>query len=308
MAFRSSYLVLRREPAVVYAKTPWIDEISPRFETAQPFGVIAYADRKLTREEKAQAIQWGKDHLQRDTKHIVKFLLFDSGDVSLFCDKFNLPVEQFHFEALCDERVFDIVPQKKTYKAVSTSKLHDAWTYNPQDLPTHLRPGWFSQAKCGVAISSKNSANYEATEYLLCGIPVAVLSEHKSNPIFKKRVAVTYGDEGSIDSAIQLGRVMPPQTIRADTLSTMGSIRGQFLRVLRQVYRSLGLDYDPAYDLYHAFRHRMQLHQDIAYILTGGDRINQGIVDAVMEEPKMRKLWSPLSNKFWEKPLPEPVG
>lgn len=175
-------------------------------------------------------------------------------------------------------------------------------------------PGFLCKSRCGLALSREEGSNYASAESLLCGLPVvACPGECTRDQLFDERTAIiTKANPFAVAQAVQdaadMAKCVRPETIREITLQKMQPHRERFVDACRRAYRAVGIEHDPAFDLFHLFRHQMLLWQPVDNVLQGGDDENRELLRVADEEPKTRKLWAAQSGRYWEHALPEPVA
>jgi len=169
------------------------------------------------------------------------------------------------------------------------------------------------QSGCGLALSDIEGAMHVSIEYLLCGLPVVQTPTEDCTraEFFDPRTTVTvnpnmYSVAQAVLDARELGRQTGPKAIRAITLQKMQPHRERFVDAVRRAYEFVGIAHDPAYDLFHMQTPYMVFWQPVDKVLTGGDEKNQKLLAVAAEEPRTRKLWSSLSERYWEEPLAVP--
>lgn len=154
-----------------------------------------------------------------------------------------------------------------------------------------------NQARVGLCLSETGGTNYAATEYHLSGIPVvAVAGESTRYQLFDERTTVicnpTAADVAkAVSHAMDIARCFRGNSIRDITLAKMRVHRDAFLQATRRAYQFLGIPHDPAFDLYHTFRHRMLWWQEVDLVFQGGGPENRDVLAVALEEPKVRKIW-----------------
>lgn len=74
-----------------------------------------------------------------------------------------------------------------------------------------------------------------------------------------------------------------------------------FLAAVRRAFHAVGIDYDPAFDLFHLWRPGMQFWQDPGLLLSGGNQNNQGLLKVARQEAHVRRYGA---TRFWERQLP----
>lgn len=115
-------MVLHDNPCVLYCKVPWVDYFSHALRTPKPVAILVSTNWKLNRQERANAIQWAKDHLHRHPSHYIEFLLDRDEEVEVFTH-FDLNVTRFNPNALCDERVYRLLLDvERKYPAVYVAR------------------------------------------------------------------------------------------------------------------------------------------------------------------------------------------
>ena len=182
-------------------------------------------------------------------------------------------------------------------------------------IPRASVSGWLCQAGCGLALSNLEGSMYASVEYLLCGLPVVETETDGVTraQLFDPRTAITvkpnmYSVAQAVAEAPEFGRQTGAETIREITLGKMRPHRERFVDAVRCAYKAVGIDHDPAYDLFHMQTPYMSFWQPVENVLMGGSADNQALLAVADEEPKTRKLWTPLAGRFWENALPEPAG
>lgn len=174
-------------------------------------------------------------------------------------------------------------------------------------------PSLYCQSHCSLALSREEGSNYASTEALLCGLPiVACPGKCTRDQMFDQNTAIIVEpNKFAVAKAVKRARRMKqeqgPQKIREITLARMKPHRERFVDACRRAYRSVGIQHDPAYDLFHLFRHQMTFWQPVENVLRGGNEENQELLKIADQEPRTRKLWAPLSGRFWEQSLPDPA-
>ena len=121
-----------------------------------------------------------------------------------------------------------------------------------------------------------------------------------------------------IDAAIEWGRSLPPQhqvefllPSGCDALRAAGFAATEhaltedadliFLAAVRRMFRAVGVEYDPAFDLFHLWRPGMQFWQEPELLLSGGNKNNRALLTVARQEEHVRRYGS---TRFWEHPLP----
>lgn len=179
-------------------------------------------------------------------------------------------------------------------------------------IPRDKVPSWIQRSTCGLSLSEREGSNYASTEYLLCGVPVVATSgDCTRNQLFDPSTtelvsfdAISVAD--SVASVSSKFSGVSPEVIRSTTLEKMLPHRQVFIDAVRRAYSFVGIGHDPAYDLYHTFRHQMLIWQPVAGVLQGGNEANRELLRVAASEPKTRKLWVDVAGSFWEKQLPSP--
>lgn len=170
-----------------------------------------------------------------------------------------------------------------------------------------VMPLWLNKAACGLSLSSVEGSNYASAEYLLCGLPVvATEGQCTRTQLFDPRTALMVeATKDSVAAGVQTIAKMDvhPEEVRQITLEKMKPHRERFLQAVRRAYQFVGLNYDPAFDLYHTFRHQMTFWQPVSEVLQGGSQENRELLQIAKDEEKVRKRWSITVPRFWEKEL-----
>lgn len=176
-------------------------------------------------------------------------------------------------------------------------------------IARNLMPEQLNRAKAGLCLSSEEGSMYTSAEYLLCGLPVVATPGPGTtradlfHPSTSKQVSE---DPFSVKQAV-LNVPEGGDWVREITLELMKPHRRTFIAALRRAYEAVGLEHDPAYDMYHMFQHQLLFWQPVDQVLKGGGEENRKLLNVVRHEPRIRKLWCSTEGRYWEQPLPEPV-